>query len=125
MLFCVVVIGAFLLARRNLRLSRGDEVGALPAGAGALPDARRRGLMTAHLTYDLFPTLRTAGLLIGRGLLLGMVVYAIYMALEPDVRRRWPETLIAWSRVLAGRLKTRWLAAICCSASSSASFTVC
>ena len=34
-----------------------------------------------------------------------MVVYAIYMALEPDVRRRWPETLIAWSRVLAGRLK--------------------
>ena len=41
----------------------------------------------------------------GRGLLLGMVVYAIYMALEPDVRRRWPETLIAWSRVLAGRLK--------------------
>lgn len=63
------------------------------------------GLMTAHLTYDVIPTLLTVALLIGRGLLLGMVVYAIYMALEPDVRRRWPETLIAWSRVLAGRFK--------------------
>ena len=63
------------------------------------------GLMTAHLTYDVVPTLLTVGLLIGRGLLLGMVVYAIYMALEPDVRRRWPETLIAWSRVLSGPIE--------------------
>ena len=62
------------------------------------------GLMTGHLTEDLIPTLRTLGLLMGRGLLLGMMVYSIYMALEPDVRRRWPETLIAWSRVLAGRV---------------------
>jgi serine/threonine-protein kinase len=28
-----------------------------------------------------------------------------YLALEPYVRRRWPQTLIAWSRVLEGRLR--------------------
>ena len=102
-LFCAVVTGAFLLARRNLRLNRGDEVGAFRLALALCLMHVVAGLMTAHLTYDVFPTLLTLGLLIGRGLLLGMVVYAIYMALEPDVRRRWPETLIAWSRVLTGR----------------------
>ena len=102
--FCAVVLGAFLLARRNLRLNRGDEVGAFRLALILCLMHVVAGLMAAHLTYDVFPTLRTVGLLIGRGLLLGMVVYAIYIALEPDVRRRWPETLIAWSRVLGGRL---------------------
>ena len=103
--FCAVVVGAFLLARRNLRLSRGDAVGAFRLALVLCLMHVVAGLLTAHLNYEVFPTLRTLALLIGRGLLLGMVVYAIYMALEPDVRRRWPETLIAWSRVLTGRLK--------------------
>ncbi len=97
--FCAVVLGAFFLARRNLRLSRGDEVGAFKLALVLCLMHVVAGLMTAHLSYDVATTLLTLGLLIGRGLLLGMVVYAIYMALEPDVRRRWPETLIAWSRV--------------------------
>ena len=104
-LFCAVVVGAFFLARRNLRLSRGDAIGAFRLALVLCLMHVVAGLLTAHLNYEVFPTLRTLALLIGRGLLLGMVVYAIYMALEPDVRRRWPETLIAWSRVLTGRLK--------------------
>jgi serine/threonine-protein kinase len=103
-LFCAVVLGAFLLARRNLRLNRGDQIGAFRLALVLCLMHVVAGVLTAHLTFDAFPTVRTVGLLIGRGLLLGMVVYTIYMALEPDVRRRWPETLIAWSRVLSGRL---------------------
>ena len=103
-LFCAIVLGAFLLARRNHRLNRGDQVGAFRLALVLCLMHVVAGLLSAHLTYDVVPTLLTVGLLIGRGLLLGMVVYAIYMALEPDVRRRWPETLIAWSRVLTGRL---------------------
>src|SRR5271156_4125557 len=40
---------------------------------------------------------------------MGSVVYTVglvwvfYMALEPYVRRVWPETVISWSRMLAGR----------------------
>jgi serine/threonine-protein kinase len=30
-------------------------------------------------------------------------VWIAYLALEPFVRRRWPETLIGWNRLLAGR----------------------
>jgi len=32
-------------------------------------------------------------------------VWLSYMALEPYVRRRWPDLLISWSRLLAGRFR--------------------
>ena len=31
------------------------------------------------------------------------MIWCYYLALEPAVRRRWPEMLISWSRLLAGR----------------------
>ena len=33
---------------------------------------------------------------------LPLIVFALYTAIEPLVRRLWPQTLIAWTRVLAG-----------------------
>ena len=35
----------------------------------------------------------------------GMVVWVFYTALEPYVRRLWPDTLISWTRLLDGRLR--------------------
>ena len=35
----------------------------------------------------------------------GAFVWLFYLAVEPYVRRLWPKTLIAWSRVLEGRLR--------------------
>jgi len=35
----------------------------------------------------------------------GVVIWTVYIALEPYVRRRWPQTLISWSSVLMGRLR--------------------
>jgi len=32
-----------------------------------------------------------------------LVYWLIYLALEPWVRRYWPQTMITWSRVLAGK----------------------
>jgi serine/threonine-protein kinase len=32
------------------------------------------------------------------------ITWLIYIALEPYVRRRWPETIISWSRMLSGSL---------------------
>lgn len=33
------------------------------------------------------------------------MVWAFYLALEPFVRKTWPERIIGWSRVLTGRLR--------------------
>jgi hypothetical protein len=38
-------------------------------------------------------------------LLLGCAIAAMYMGLEPYVRRRWPQVLIGWTRVLSGRFR--------------------
>jgi hypothetical protein len=38
-------------------------------------------------------------------LFLGMITWALYVALEPYVRRLWPAALISWSRLLAGRVR--------------------
>ena len=39
----------------------------------------------------------------GRCVYLMCLVWIFYMALEPYVRRIWPEMVISWSRLLAGR----------------------
>jgi hypothetical protein len=31
-----------------------------------------------------------------------VIVWAFYLAFEPYVRRRWPQSMITWSRVLSG-----------------------
>jgi hypothetical protein len=38
-------------------------------------------------------------------LFFGMLTWLLYVALEPYVRRYWPDTLISWSRLLAGKFK--------------------
>ena len=62
------------------------------------------GLLTAHHTWELFPTMLLMLVLSAKSALIAVGAYMVYMALEPDVRRRWPQTLVSWSRVIAGRL---------------------
>jgi len=33
------------------------------------------------------------------------MIWLLYMAIEPYVRRHWPQTIISWSRLMAGRLR--------------------
>jgi serine/threonine-protein kinase len=39
---------------------------------------------------------------IGTGLSVAAFVWVLYMTLEPYLRRRWPQSLISWTRLLAG-----------------------
>ena len=39
-----------------------------------------------------------------RALLPAAGVFLFYLALEPYVRRRWPQTLVAWNRLWAGKI---------------------
>jgi hypothetical protein len=38
-------------------------------------------------------------------LFIGMLTWLLYAALEPYVRRHWPDTLISWSRMLSGKFR--------------------
>src|SRR6185503_14273232 len=39
---------------------------------------------------------------IGNGLFIAAASAVFYLALEPFIRRRWPQSLISWRRLLAG-----------------------
>jgi serine/threonine-protein kinase len=102
-LLTVAALGAIPLARLNLRRGQGDRQGALRL-AGFVLAARLAvwGLGAAHaaqlraeLVLLLFAIL---GALFESGL-----VWLFYIALEPFVRRLWPQTIVAWNRILANR----------------------
>jgi serine/threonine-protein kinase len=100
--FTVLLVGGALLARRNLRLGRGDRRGAMRVAAFIFVCFMLSwALATRHVgsisEYPLF----IQGL--GQALFPAGLSWLIYIALEPLIRRRWPDSLIAWTRLLSGR----------------------
>jgi serine/threonine-protein kinase len=100
-LFLTVLVGGALLARRNLRLHRGDSRGAYRTAAFVFGAYAVAWFLGAHHVPDFaeFPLFMEFSVWGG-----GFFFFAwlLYIALEPYVRRRWPATLVSWSRVLAG-----------------------
>ncbi|MEE8170074.1 MAG: hypothetical protein V3T70_05960, partial [Phycisphaerae bacterium] len=103
-LFLLVLLGSCFLARRNLRLGRGDRRGASRLALFVLVATMLSWLFRAsHI-----PTFYELGMFViatAWALFITAWVWMLYVALEPYVRRRWPHALISWSRLLAGRFR--------------------
>jgi serine/threonine-protein kinase len=96
-----VLITSAMLARRNLRLGRGDRRGAFRLAAFVFAAFGVAWLFGAHHV----PNFWEMGLFnefLARALEFSCLMWVVYIALEPYVRRRWPATLVSWSRLLAG-----------------------
>ncbi|HEX8847690.1 MAG TPA: serine/threonine-protein kinase [Pyrinomonadaceae bacterium] len=102
--FGALIIGAFL-AWKNLRLGRGDRKGAFRL---ALFLFATRMIYWVADTHHI-PTIGEATNLLVAGLQSAIFwsgfIGLMYLALEPFLRRRWPERVISWSRLLAGDLR--------------------
>jgi hypothetical protein len=102
----IIIVTSVYFARRNLRRGRGDRAGALRFAVflfalGALDyllGGRRPGDLYSFVFDSLGPGL-------GRAFLDGVIFWLIYLALEPYMRRRMPELLIGWARLLEGRVR--------------------
>ncbi len=98
----VLVVGALALAWRNYRAGKGDYQGALKL----LVFAGSATVLFWLLTASHVPTtdeLKVLAMAVSFWLYYSVVGLGFYIALEPYVRRRWPTSLITWSRVLAGK----------------------
>jgi serine/threonine-protein kinase len=99
-----VLAAAVFLARRNLRLGRGDVNGALVLGvfsflAGFLGfGVLHEGARILGAPIMLFANVAFSAVF-------ASVAAASYLALEPFVRRRWPDTLTSWARLVGGRFR--------------------
>jgi predicted Ser/Thr protein kinase len=96
------LLGSVLLARRNLRLGRGDRRGATRLATAYffvrlavwLFAEHHNGLLVSE--FELF--IRSVAVALFNSCFLG----TLYLALEPFVRKRWPHRIISWNRLLAG-----------------------
>ena len=99
----VAVLVGILFAWRNMRARRGDRQGAMRvaaviflAGFISYAFAADHELSALH-ELGIF-TAACANALFG-----AVTFWLVYIAIEPFIRRRWPEGLISWARLLAGQ----------------------
>jgi predicted Ser/Thr protein kinase len=101
------IVGAGLLAWRNLALGRGDRRGAFRIAAFVFVATALETVFTWNVgergLRGLFITL-IDNRAFGHALMHSTVMWASYMALEPYVRRLWPRMLVSWARLSSGRL---------------------
>ncbi|HKD12402.1 MAG TPA: hypothetical protein VKE50_10015, partial [Thermoanaerobaculia bacterium] len=100
-LFVVILVGSAFLARRNLRMGRGDKRGAGRLAAFVFFSYFVAWIFAAHHVASawevaMFVEMLSWALFVSGGL------WLLYVALEPQLRRLWPATIVSWSRVLSG-----------------------
>src|SRR5262249_28259216 len=81
-----------------------DRKGALRLAAFTTTADYSSWLFKGHHVFELSELLR-ALLHLAYPLLLGCVLWVLYLALEPYVRRLWPQMLVSWVRLLDGRFR--------------------
>jgi serine/threonine protein kinase/class 3 adenylate cyclase len=101
--FCIVLLG-IVLARSNVRSGRGDPRGATRLALLTFLLIWSAGLLLAH-HIPARSEFMIFSITTGWGLIYGALVWLLYVALEPHVRKRWPSSLISWSRLLAGQMR--------------------
>ena len=95
-------LAAVLLARRNIRAGRGDRQGAFRLVSAAFLIYFVTWAATAHVVPR-FELMSFALNQLSVGLALCAFAWVLYIAVEPALRARWPQSLITWNRLLAGR----------------------
>jgi hypothetical protein len=102
-LILVGVIG-IVMARQNSKAGRGDHRGAVRLGIFAGAASLLGWLLSAHHVASGAES-ALLGEAIADAVLRAVLLWGLYLALEPWVRRYWPQTLITWTRVLGGRFR--------------------
>jgi hypothetical protein len=91
------------VARSNLKAGRGDRRGALRVGMGIATITALATWIEASHVADVVTEWVTLQGAVAQGLFFGAFVWVLYLALEPFVRRRAPNSLIGWTRLVQGR----------------------
>jgi len=97
-------VGGIVLARRNLRLGRGDRKGAFRVALFVCIAYTLARLLRADHVSRFGEELWILIKVVAYPVFWALIVWLIYIALEPYARRRWPHMLVSWKRMLAGDL---------------------
>ena len=100
----VVALGGVWFAVRNIARRRGDRKGAWRLACVVFTVEIAAFLLHAHFV-PVVDMLLPVVLAISTALFASGAMWVLYIALEPYVRRTWPQTIISWTRLMEGRLR--------------------
>jgi predicted Ser/Thr protein kinase len=103
-LLMLLLVSAAWLARRNYLRGRGDREGAFRLAVVMLVLEVLLWACRSHIVAGL-QTFGYLMLAISAGLLWGAVMWMLYLAIEPWIRRNWPQAIISWSRLISGQFR--------------------
>jgi serine/threonine protein kinase len=104
LLLTAVLAAGALLARRNYRRGRGDREGAFRLAVIMFVLEIGLWLCRSHFIAG-FQTFGYLILAIASALLWAGAMWMLYLAIEPWIRRNWPQAIISWSRLISGQLR--------------------
>jgi serine/threonine-protein kinase len=100
--FFTLLLAALVIARQNVKAGRGDHAGATRlvvfAAVGQLITWALNDPHGAEPQVQLNRFFSS----VGEALFAGGLLYVMYLALEPAVRKNWPDSLLGWTRLLHG-----------------------
>ena len=105
LLALVLVAGAGVLARHNLRVGRADRRGATRVVLFILACQCVAWVVANHHVPDVRAEVGSFTAILGDALFVSTILWIMYVALEPYCRRFWPDMLLGWSRLLSGRIR--------------------
>ena len=99
----ICILASIPMTRHNLRRGRGDRRGAKRLAIFVFALNTALSVLRGPHFLDLDTEWSLMQIRFGQSLLAAGLAWLLYLAVEPYVRRVWPQTLIAWTRLLAGR----------------------
>jgi serine/threonine-protein kinase len=100
-----IFVGGAVLARHNLRLGQGDRRGAMRLSIFVVHVGVLSAILRAHHVPIAVEELALLYGVTGSALVSGGLTWLKYISLEPYLRRKWPKTLISWTRLLSGQVR--------------------
>ena len=104
LLILVVFVGGVALARWNIKANRADMNGAARLGAFVFVTFLVLWILSTHHLSNFLEAISFISA-VASAALRTFFAMVLYVALEPFVRRREPQILISWTRLLAGKLR--------------------
>jgi serine/threonine-protein kinase len=99
-----LLLFGLVLAWFNTRAGRGDRRGAFRLAVLLFVLSLVGSLLGGHHVSGREELLQVR-MMVAIALFNAAFMYVAYLAIEPQVRRRWPRVLVGWSRLLAGNIR--------------------
>jgi serine/threonine-protein kinase len=101
-LLLTLLVGSVQQARRNIQRKHADTRGAWRLAIYVLVTMSLAWVLAENHSSSFFAEYQLFNSFLGLVLFISGLMWVLYVALEPLVRRRWPDSLIGWSRLIGG-----------------------